>query len=139
MTPRPLPPPDLDSGPWWQALARNELVIQRCASCERRRWPARVMCNDCGSFEAEWIASCGTGVVVSWTVTHHSFGPDVEVPFVVALVRIDDQDDIYIPGYVDAPNDGHTMAHGLRVAAGYDTVPTAAGDPLTVLRWRLAG
>lgn len=134
--PRPLPPSDLDSKPWWDALQRQELVLQQCAACARYRWPARSVCNDCGSFDWNWIPAAGQGTVVSWTVTYHSFGPAIDVPFVVALVRLDDQDDIYIPGYIDTLADGSTMTMGMRVGTGFAQVDTSSGAPLTILRWR---
>lgn len=134
MTEHPYPPMDLDSTPWWEALQRHELTLQRCDGCGRYRWPARAYCNDCGSPEWQWVAASGRGTVESWTATYLA-APGVEVPFCVALVRLDEQDDIRIPGYVDGPGDGSRLEIGLPVTAAYEDV-TATGDrPLTLLRW----
>ncbi|SDH07397.1 hypothetical protein SAMN05421505_11132 [Sinosporangium album] len=138
MSTRPYPVTDLDSSPWWEALQRREFVLQSCAPCRRLRWPARAMCNDCGSDEWTWVSASGVGAVASWTVTHRP-GPAGGETFVVVLVRLDDQDDILVPGYFDGPPDGAGLTIGLPVEVGFDEVE--AGDDgrrLTVLRWRRA-
>src|SRR5512132_1768111 len=99
------PVPDRDSRPWWEALGRHELVLQRCDDCQRLRWPPRAMCGVCGSFAWSWIRSAGRGSVVSWNVTWKA-APQTPVPYVVLLVRLDDQEDIMVPGGYDGPSDG---------------------------------
>lgn len=132
---RPMPVADLDSAPWWEALRRRELLLQRCDDCGRHRWPPRAVCNDCGSLAWQWLPASGGGTVASWTVSHHAFGPGIETPFVVVLVRLDDQDDIYIPGYVDGPSDGAGLEIGARVTVGFADFPSADGGSITLLRW----
>src|SRR5581483_1309903 len=95
---RPLPYPDRDSRPWWEALARRELILQRCGSCGAFRWPARAICNRCGSLEADWAAASGRATVASWIVNHHSFSPAFASPYVVVLARLEEQDDLLLPG-----------------------------------------
>lgn len=132
---RPRSVGDLDSAAWWEALGRRELLLQRCAACARLRWPPRPGCGDCGSLEWEWIDSVGTGTIASWTATYHSFVPDVEVPFVVVLVRLDDQDDVFIPGHVEGPGDGSALHIGQRVELGFEDL-IGDGGVMTLLRWR---
>lgn len=134
---RPRPVPDLDSAPWWEALERRELLLQRCVGCGRLRWPPRGACNDCGSLDWAWLPASGTGTIASWTVSHHAFGPGVETPFVTVLVRLDDQDDICIPGYVNGPSDGAGLEIGLPVTVGFDELEADDGT-ITLLRWRRA-
>ena len=138
VTERPLPYPDRDSRPWWEALARHELVLQSC-ECGTRRWPARAMCNRCGSFEWSWVPATGRGTVASWIVNHHSFNPSFQSPYVVLDVRLDDQDDIIMPGGYAGPGDGSDLAVGLPVVVDFEDVSVPEGtDPVTVLRWRRA-
>lgn len=125
-------PTDIDSTPWWEALQRRELLVQRCENCGRLRWPARAVCNECLSEQYAW-APAESGTVASWTVTHR---PEVD-PFVVVLVRLDDQDDILIPGFVDGPADGSGLRIGAPVRVGFDDVAVGRdGGKLVVLRWR---
>jgi uncharacterized OB-fold protein len=89
---------DRDSVPWWEAVARHELVQQRCDRCQTWRWPPRALCGRCGSGEWAWQPAAGTGTVASWVVNHHSFLPGLEPPYTVVLVRLAEQDDILVPG-----------------------------------------
>lgn len=134
-SPRQTPARDLDSAPWWAGIDAGQLLVQRCSSCGRLRWPARPICNDCHAVTFEWVPASGCGTIESWTVTHHSFGPTVEVPFTVVLVRLDDQEDIHMPGYFDGPGDGSTVQIGQPVRAHFVSVETSDGGELRVLRW----
>jgi uncharacterized protein len=130
---------DADSAPWWEALQRRELLVQCCEDCRRLRWPARSTCNDCGSSRGRWVPATGLGTVASWTVTHRTGAVDAG-QFVVVVVRLDDQDDIVMPGYIDGPADGAGLSIGLPVAVGFDEVDVGRdGWRLVVLRWRRNG
>ena len=102
---RPAPAPDRDGQPWWDALARHELLVQRCRSCGRLRWPSRAICGECGALDWEWQAASGRATVVSWVVNHHPFGDAFPVPYVVVAGRLDDQDDIVIPASFSGDRD----------------------------------
>jgi uncharacterized protein len=128
---------DRDSAPWWEALARHELLIQRCDGCDRWRWPPRATCNSCGSFQWSWHEPSGRGHVASWTVTHRA-ASDIAVPYVVVLVRIEEQDDIFLPGHFDGPQTGVGLTVGLEVFASFEDVETADGTPVTLLCWNRA-
>ncbi|MBN9109404.1 MAG: OB-fold domain-containing protein [Pseudonocardia sp.] len=126
---------DRDSREWWLALRRHELALQTCTDCGRLRWPSRAICNDCGSLEWRWTESRGTGTVVSWTVTHRPPSPQALVPYTVVLVRLDDQDDVFMPGGWNGPADGEGLAIGLHVRVGYQAVVDQHGEDATILRW----
>ncbi|OBB27212.1 hypothetical protein A5792_25755 [Mycolicibacterium peregrinum] len=133
MTDHPLA--DADSAPWWDALERGELLVQDCARCRRLRWPARVVCGDCSSLEWNWVAASGRGTIASWTVGHR---PGVEsAPSVVVMVRLEEQDDLLVPGYIDGPADGRGLRIGQSVDVGFDDVEFGSqGWRVAVLRWR---
>ena len=96
----PEPTPDQDSKPFWDGLVQGEVRLQRCLGCGALRWPARAICNRCASFEAEWIASNGRGLVSSWIRTHQVFAPAYRdrVPYVVVQVSFVDQADVRMIG-----------------------------------------
>jgi hypothetical protein len=127
---RTLPAPDRDTAPYWAALAEGRFVLQRCRGCGRWTWPARPICSGCHGDDLEWAEPNGTGEVYSWVVTHQPYGPDLarEVPYTVALVRIDEQDDILIPGRFVSDVE---IQQALRVRA----VPHAVTDEIGVLDW----
>lgn len=135
MTTTPPPTVDRDSRPWWEALARHEFVLQRCDSCAVWRWPARAICNGCGSFDWSWQRPSGQATVASWIVTRHAFLPGFEAPYVVLTARLAEQPDLLIPGGYHGPPDGTGLHIGGPLTVGYHDVTTDDG-PWTLLRWR---
>ena len=89
---KPLPVPNSDSKPFWDACARHELRFQKCAACSLVRWPPSFICPQCHSFEAEWTRSQGKGKVISYVVYHREFHPafKAELPYVTAIVELDE-------------------------------------------------
>jgi uncharacterized OB-fold protein len=81
-----------------------------------------------------WELVGGAGEVHSWIVTHQPYGPAFvdAVPFVVALVRLDEQSDILIPG--PFVSDGNVY-QGLRVHAA----PEPVTDTVGVITWEAEG
>jgi uncharacterized OB-fold protein len=127
------PEADRDSAPWWEAVRRHELTVQRCGGCGTLRFPARAVCNRCRSREWEWMPVRGTGRVYSWIVNHQPFMPAMkdEVPFAVLLVRLDDGDDLLMYGnLVDASADA--LEPGLPVEAVFEDVD----ERTTLVNWR---
>ena len=121
--PRPVPHADRDSAPWWEALARHELLLQRCAQCRAWRFPPRALCNRCGSFDSAWEPASGLGTIASWVVNHHAFSNDFVPPYPVVMVRLDDQDDVLLIGsFTGAIAD---LSTGLRCRPCSTTSPTA--------------
>jgi uncharacterized OB-fold protein len=128
-----LPTADRESAPYWQALAEGRFLMQKCSACGRWTWPARPICSGCHGFDLEWVEASGGGEVYSWVVTHQPYGPDLAklVPYVVALVRVDEQEDILIPGRYVGEAD---VRQGLRVQAVTERVE----DELGLLYWTVS-
>lgn len=129
------PTMDRDSTAWWAALARHELVFQRCGECQTWRWPARAMCNVCGSFGWGWFPASGRGEIVSWIVNRHRFLPGVKAPYVVLSVRMAEQPDLVLPGAYGGPVDDSRLAIGAPVRAGFRDV--LGEPPAALLTWCL--
>lgn len=88
----PLPVPGPDDAPYWEALERGVLVLQRCAACGTARHPPRPRCGRCASGEHRWEAASGRGTVHSFTVVRYPANHELAdaVPYVVALVELDE-------------------------------------------------
>jgi uncharacterized OB-fold protein len=127
---RTMPVPDRDSAPYWAALAEGRFLMQRCRDCGRWTWPVRPICSGCQGDDLEWAEPSGAGTVYSWVVTHQPYAPDLArlVPYTVAMVRVDEQDDILIPGRFVSDVEIH---QGLRVRVA----PERMTDEVGVLTW----
>ena len=95
--PRLLPPLTDANRAFWTGGARGELLIQRCTGCGR--WahpPTEESCSACGGeLRAEPVS--GTGTIFTFTENHQQFHPDVAPPYVIAIVVLDEQDDLRLP------------------------------------------
>jgi len=139
VTTKPGPAMDRDSTAWWEHLSQHELALQRCDQCQRWRWPARAICNGCGSFDWSWEPASGKGTISSWIVNHHSFSDAFTSPYVVLAVRLDEQDDVVMYGSWAGAQDGSDLSIALAVAVEFDDVaPVDDQEGFTLLRWRAA-
>ena len=132
------PSPDRDSAPWWAAVARHQLVQQRCRACGRWRWPPRAMCGECGSLVWSWEEVLTTGVVVSWITTHHAFLPGFEAPYHTVFVRLhlaegSTQDDVVMPGSWFGER---APATGMVVEAHFDDIAPPGSEPVALVGWK---
>jgi uncharacterized protein len=81
---------------YWTGGADGALLVQRCASC--RRWihpPVDGACDRCGGALAPEPVS-GLGTIFTFTENHQQFHPDVAPPYVIAIVVLDEQDDLRV-------------------------------------------
>ncbi|MHB8511857.1 MAG: Zn-ribbon domain-containing OB-fold protein [Actinomycetota bacterium] len=75
---------------FWEATMREELVIQRCSSCNAVQHPGGPCCSTCLSQSLEWVRASGRGSVFSFTVVRHAFHPSFmdKLPYVLADVQL---------------------------------------------------
>jgi hypothetical protein len=84
-----LPPSDDLTLPWWDATREHRLLLQTCAACRSVQHYPRYVCLGCGSTgHLGWEESSGRGVIDTFTVVHRAARPDLEVPYVVARIRL---------------------------------------------------
>jgi uncharacterized OB-fold protein len=89
---KPLPHLDEESRPWWEALQRHELYIQKCRDCGDLRYYPRAMCTSCMSSNTEWIKCSGRGKVYTFTATYQNNVPGFResLPYIMAYVELDE-------------------------------------------------
>jgi uncharacterized OB-fold protein len=86
---RPLPVPDGDTKPYWDAAKEHRLVIQRCQDCQQVIFYPRSVCPHCMSDRIAWIQASGKGTIYSFTVVHRAPAQFVDgAPYVVALIDL---------------------------------------------------
>lgn len=111
---KPVPTESPLSQPYWDAARSGQLVIQRCTQCGKFRHYPRLLCDACYSKSCEFVPVSGSGVIHSWTVTHHVFHRafTADVPYV--LLTVDLSEGVRALGRWDSD---HTLAIGLPVRA----------------------
>ena len=99
-----LPDEDAHSAPFWEACRAQRLTIQRCANCERLRFPPRPMCPDCNALDHTWVEAMGTGTIWSWVVVHPPVLPAYNefAPYPVAVIQLDEDPTLRMVGNVIA-------------------------------------
>lgn len=119
----------LDTAFFWEGTAAGELRIQHCAACGTLRHPPGPMCTVCGDDEPDHVVASGRGTVFSYVVHHHPKVPGKTLPFVVALVEL--EEGVRMLGeLVDV--DPATVAVGMPVTLAL----TRIDEDLTLPNWR---
>ncbi|MGI8895794.1 MAG: Zn-ribbon domain-containing OB-fold protein [Casimicrobiaceae bacterium] len=86
---RPLPQVTAADAPFWRALRRSRVEVQRCNSCGTHRFPATRYCAKCRSEESEWVAVAPSGTLETWCVFHRPYFDALPVPYTVIQVKLD--------------------------------------------------
>jgi uncharacterized OB-fold protein len=86
----PLPRPTALSRPHWDGCKAGELRVQRCRDCGHFVFIPQPLCTRCQADALEWVASSGRGTVYSYTVVHRAPRPAFAVPYVVAIVELEE-------------------------------------------------
>jgi uncharacterized OB-fold protein len=94
--PRIIPPLTDVTRPYWTGGAHGELLIQWCVGCARWIHPPTEGCPTCGGALA-FAPVSGNGTVFTFTVNLQPFHPEVPLPYVVAIVELDEQSDVRLP------------------------------------------
>ncbi len=91
--PKPLPAVDELTQPFWDAAARQQLVIQRCQECAYFNHPPRTVCDACQSQQLAFVPVSGRGRVYSYAVMHQPniAGFEQEIPYLNLLVELEEQ------------------------------------------------
>lgn len=89
---KPLPAVTSLNAPFWEALKRRELKLQRCDGCGYVWHPPGPLCPHCWSDRFTWTRLSGRGRVNSWVVFHQAYFKSFEgdVPYNVAEVELEE-------------------------------------------------
>ncbi len=117
-----------DTAYFWAGTAAGELRVQQCGGCGELRHPPGPMCPSCHETKPGYVVASGLGEVYSYVVHHHPPVPGHTLPFVVALVELEEgvrfMAELAVP-----PDEVHI---GLPVRIGFRYVD----DELTLPVWR---
>lgn len=118
-----------DNAFFWEGLREGELRIQRWG--ETLRHPPGPLSPD-GDLDArpDYIVAAGTGTVYSFLVHHHPPVPGKQLPFVLALVELDEGVRVLGQLHDVDPEEVHI---GMTVEASFDRID----DDLTLPAWKV--
>jgi uncharacterized OB-fold protein len=87
----PVPQINDENRAFWTGGAEGELRIARCADCGYYLHPPTPRCPKCWSENVAPSTVSGRGTVYSYTINRQQWVPDLEVPFVLAAIELDEQ------------------------------------------------
>lgn len=88
--PKPMPRPDGLDAPYWEALEREVLMVQRCKDCGAWQWGPDWICHRCLSENLAFEAVEPAGRIYSFERVWHPVHPALKEqgPYLVALVEL---------------------------------------------------
>lgn len=93
---RPRPKLDQENRAFWTGGAEGKLNIVKCNDCGQYTHPPRILCRHCQSENVAPEAVAGTGAIDTLTVNYQPWAPGLEVPYVIARVRLDGVPGVYL-------------------------------------------
>lgn len=127
----PRPVPTAEAAPFYEGVARGELLFQRCRDCGRFRHYPRPTCPACLSRAYSWEPSRGLGSIYTWTIVRGPTLPAFESkrPYNVVDVLLDEGVHFVSEVLGTAPDE---LRAGLRVRAVFEEVEPG----LTLVKFR---
>jgi uncharacterized OB-fold protein len=96
MTFQPLPEVTGDTAAFWGGGADGVLNIHRCRQCRTWFHPPTPVCPACLSTDVGPEATSGRATVQGHSVNVQPWAPDMQVPYVVAIVSVDDAAGVHL-------------------------------------------
>lgn len=93
---RPRPRLDAENRAFWTGGAEGKLNIMKCGDCGAFTHPPLLMCRHCQGERMAPQAVSGKATIDTYTVNHQAWMPGLEVPFVIARVRLDDAPEVIL-------------------------------------------
>jgi len=118
---RPLPAVNEDNRAFWTGGADSALMIARCGACAYYVHPPVAFCPACESRDVRPERVSGRGEVFSFTVNHKAWLPGLPVPYVLALVELEEQAGLRLPSNI-VGCDPESIAIGMKVAVRFEAV-----------------
>lgn len=132
----------VDTAPFWRAAREKRLVVQRCESCGRTRFPPRPHCGVCRSDRMSWPEVSGAATIFSHIVVYPPVLPAFAkyAPFPAVLVELAEGKHLRMFGNVIVkPGDAINAVNPDRLYIGQPVQVhfERLTDDVTVPRWRL--
>lgn len=114
----PIPSTTGDSAAFWTGGHDGRLLITTCADCGFRTHPPQPRCPSCFGESVAPAPVSGRGTVYSFTINRQRWTPELEVPYVIAIVELEEQRGLrLLTNVVDCPVDDVRI--GMAVEVGF--------------------
>lgn len=134
--PHPAATSDGLDAPYWEAVRRHALVVQRCESCQTYQWEPEWMCHACQSLAMGWTETPARGRIYAWTRVWHSVHPSLieGIPYLVVVVELPEAGNVRMCGNLLGDPE-QEIRSGDVVEAVFEDHPE---NDYTLVQWRIA-
>ena len=128
-----IPVPDEVSQPFWDAVQKRRLIVQKCSGCNTLQYPPRAACQDCNSTALTWVETSGKGHVLPWGVLEDSHLPvrAADQPLNLAVVTLDEDPNVNF--YSNLPG---TPVRQVKVGDAVEVTFVEAPDGSLIHEWK---
>jgi len=120
---RPLPLITEMNQHFWCGGADGRLHVLRCGACDTWIHPYAARCPKCRSDKVAPQPVSGRGTVAGFTVNHQAWIPGVEVPYVVAIVELEEQANVRL--MTNMPRTFPSISQAARPGSAGNSTPQA--------------
>jgi len=113
----PLPELNATNRDFWTGGETGELLLLRCQDCGHYLHPPSPRCSVCLGEQIQSEAVSGEATVATFTINYQPWLPEMEVPFVVAIVELPEQVGLRLTtNVIDCPPEDVHVGMPVRVA-----------------------
>jgi uncharacterized OB-fold protein len=91
---------DPDTGGFWEAADRGELVVRSCTDCGAVIHLPKTYCHYCASWNTTWKTVAPAGHLFSYTQVEHTVHPAYPAPYAIVLVELDEAPSARLTGMI---------------------------------------
>lgn len=77
---------------YYEELDAGRIMAKKCPYCNTVQFPPRIVCNECGSMDQEWVEISGKADLTDVTLPSRMTGASTKVfePFVMGCIRLEE-------------------------------------------------
>ncbi len=87
---KPIPEYSAVTEPYWRAAAAGHFTLPRCDACYHVHFPPRRWCPHCWTDGLSWVEVSGRARVLTFSVVHQPPSENFQVPYVLAVVKLEE-------------------------------------------------
>jgi len=114
---------------------KPHLIASKCKSCGDISFPPKIFCGKCEGQDVEMISLSNRGKIYSYTVVRQMAIPGIEVPYVLAIVKLPDDPELLIATQI-ADCEPEDVSIGMEVEMIIDKVRTGLTSGKDVIGYK---